>query len=168
MQDTTHTDLSGRSLPQLLRELSHSLGDLVRSEIALARAEMSEKASQAGTALASLAAGAAFGLAALIIVLQALVLVLAEVMPPWLASSLVGVAVAVLAFIMIRKGQNDLKAVNLAPRRTVDNVRQDARMMSDHVSNDTTHRGPTAAPADVGRPASGPTLRHDANREIPR
>ena len=134
MQETFHSEAAGRaetrSLPQLLRDLSYNVNDLVRSEIALAKAETSEKVSQVGTGIASIAAGAIFGLAALIIVLQALVIALSAVMDAWLASAIVGVVVAALAFFMMKKGQNDL-TTNLAPRRTTENLRRDAELVSE-------------------------------------
>ena len=166
MQGTTHSEEGARSLGTLLRDLTHNVSDLVRSEIALARAETSEKISQAGTAVASIAAGAAFGIAALIIVLQALVIALAEVMEPWLASALVGLAVAALAWFLIKKGQNDLKATNLMPDRTIRNVREDARMAADRVQPDHTARtsGHSVQPI---HPTHG-AMRHDIKQEAHR
>jgi hypothetical protein len=162
MNGTLHDD-SGRSLGTLLRDLTHDVSDLVRSEIALARAETAEKVSQAGTAVASIAAGAVFGLAALIIVLQAVVIALAEVMEPWLASAIVGVAVAALAWFMINKGQNDLKATSLMPERTVRNVRQDAQVVADHSSSSEAD----SASLHPIKPAQ-PGARYDSEQEARR
>ena len=172
MQGTTQSDDSGRSLGTLLRDLTHNVSDLVRAEIALARAETSEKVAQAGTAVASIAAGAAFGLAALIIVLQALVIGLAEVMEPWLAAAIVGIAVAALAWFLINKGQNDLKVTNMMPDRTIKNVRQDARMAADHVQPD--HAGAPYGQAVHPTQSVHPTtpspgaMRHDVKEEARR
>jgi uncharacterized membrane protein YqjE len=166
MQGTTQTDESGRSLGTLLRDLTHNVSDLVRSELALARAETSEKVSQAGTAIASIAAGAALGLAALIIVLQALVIALSNIMEPWLASALVGLAVAALAWFLIKKGQDDLKVSNLTPERTIDNVRKDARMAADHVQPD--HAGRTSNPSVHPINPSAGVKRSDVEQEARR
>ena len=91
-----------------------------------------EKISQAGVAAGSIAAGGILALAALIVLLQALVIALTELglAPAW-SSLIVGGAVAIIAFALIYKGINDLKGSNLAPRRTVESLRQDAHMVKE-------------------------------------
>jgi drug/metabolite transporter (DMT)-like permease len=105
---------------------------LFRKEIELARAETSEKISQAGVAAGAIAAGGILALAALIVLLGALVAALGEVMAPALAALIVGGVVAIIAFALIYKGMNDLKASNLAPTRTVEALRRDAHMVKEH------------------------------------
>jgi drug/metabolite transporter (DMT)-like permease len=123
-----------RSLKELLADLTHSVTTLFRKEIELARAEISEKLSEAGVAVGSLAAGGILGLAALIVLLQALVLALTELglAPAW-ASLIVGGVVAIIAFALIYKGMNDLKASNLAPTRTVEALKRDVHMVKEQV-----------------------------------
>jgi hypothetical protein len=73
-------------------------------------------------------------LAALIVLLQALVIALTELgLAPALASLIVGGVVAIIAFILIYKGMNDLKASSLAPTRTVESLRRDAHMVKEQV-----------------------------------
>ena len=67
-----------RSLKDLLADLSNSITTLFRKEIQLVRAETSEKVTQVGVAMGSLAGGAILALAALIVLLQALVIGLTE------------------------------------------------------------------------------------------
>jgi hypothetical protein len=121
-----------RSLKDLLSDLSNSITTLFRKEIQLARAETSEKVSQVAIALGSIAGGAILALAALIVLLQALVLGLTEVgVPPGWASLIVGVVVAAIAYASIHKGTSDLKASNLAPNRTVDSIKRDAQVVKE-------------------------------------
>ena len=91
-----------RSFKELLGDLTNSVTTLFRKEIELARAEIGEKFSEAGVAIGSLAAGAILGLAALIVLLQALVIALTELglAPAW-ASLIVGGVVAIIAFALI-------------------------------------------------------------------
>jgi hypothetical protein len=118
-----------RSLKGLLSDLSASITTLFRKEIQLARAETSEKITQSMVALGAIAGGAILALAALMVLLQALVIAIAEMgVPPALASLIVGVVVAAIAYFMIHKGTNDLKASSLAPTRTVDSLRSDAQL----------------------------------------
>jgi drug/metabolite transporter (DMT)-like permease len=118
-----------RSLKGLLGDLSASITTLFRKEIQLARAETSEKITQSMVALGAIAGGAILALAALIVLLQALVIAIAEMgVPPALAALIVGVVVAAIAYFMIHKGTTDLKASSLAPTRTVDSLRSDAQL----------------------------------------
>ena len=121
-----------RSLKELFGDLTHSVTTLFRKEIELARAETSEKINQAGVAAGAIAAGGVLALAALIVLLQALVIALAEVgVAPALSALIVGGVVAIIAFALIYKGMNDLKASNLAPTRTVEALRRDAHMVKE-------------------------------------
>lgn len=123
-----------RSIPDLLRALATDVTRLIRDEVALARAEMSEGAHRMGAAVVMIAAGAILGLAALIILLDAVVYGLANHMPAWLAAVIVGGVVAVIGFVMVRKGQNDLSAARLAPTRTAAQVGRDAQLVREHAS----------------------------------
>ena len=127
-----HTD--DRSLKDLLADLTESITTLFRQEIQLARAETSEKISQVGVAIGAIAGGAILALAALIVLLQALVIGIAEAgVPPGWASLIVGVVVAVIAYVMIHKGTSDLKASNLAPDRTMSSLKRDAQVVKEQV-----------------------------------
>jgi hypothetical protein len=122
-----HTE--DRSLKDLLSDLSGSISTLFRKEIQLARAETSEKITQSMVAVGAIAGGGILALAALIVLLQALVIAVAEMgVPPALAALIVGLVVAVIAYFMIHKGTNDLKASSLAPERTMDSLRRDAQL----------------------------------------
>jgi drug/metabolite transporter (DMT)-like permease len=121
-----------RSFKELLGDLTSSVSTLFRKEIELARAEASEKVGQAAVAAGSIAAGAILALAALIVLLQALVIALTELgLAPGWSALIVGGVVAVIAFALIYKGMNDLKASSLAPTRTVESLRRDAHMVKE-------------------------------------
>ena len=122
-----------RSLKDLFADLTHNVTTLFRKEIELARAEISEKIGQTGTAVGLIAAGAILALAALIVLLQALALGLAELgLAPGLAALIVGAVVAIIAFALLYKGMNNLKASSLTPTRTVEALRQDADVIKEH------------------------------------
>ena len=123
-----------RSLKDLFADLSNSITTLFRKEIQLVRAETSEKVTQVGVAMGSLAGGAILALAALIVLLQALVIGLTEAgIPAGWASLIVGLVVAVIAYVLIHKGTSDLKASHLAPSRTVDSLKRDAQVAKEQV-----------------------------------
>jgi hypothetical protein len=121
-----------RSLKDLLADLTESITTLFRKEIQLARAETSEKITQVGVAIGAIAGGAILALAALIVLLQALVIAITEAgVPAGWASLIVGVVVAVVAYVLIHKGTSDLKASNLAPSRTMGSLKRDAQVVKE-------------------------------------
>lgn len=125
-------DKTDQSLPSLLSDLTRDTVDLVRQEIALARAEMSLKISHAQTAMTSVAIGAAILLAGLFIILQAVVKAVEMMLPPqvapWLAPLIVGIAVAVIGYMMLKGGAAELTAEKLLPHKTMDSLKQDKNL----------------------------------------
>ena len=117
-----------KSLGTLMRDLLQQLSTLVRDEIQLARAEMTEKTNQVAAGAGMVGAALAFGIGAIVILLLALVLVLDAVMQAWLAALLVGIAAAVVAMLLMNAGRSKMKARNLAPNRTIDSVRRDGQL----------------------------------------
>jgi Putative Actinobacterial Holin-X, holin superfamily III len=121
-----------RSLKDLLADLTDSITTLFRKEIQLARAETSEKVTQVAVAIGAIAGGAVLALAALIVLLQALVIAITEAgVPAGWAALIVGVVVAIIAYVLIHKGTNDLKGSNLAPSRTIDSLKRDAQVVKE-------------------------------------
>lgn len=106
---------------------------LLRQELRLAQAESSEKFSQAMTALVSWLVGLLVAACALLVLLQALVLALSNVMAPSYAALLVGGAVASVAFILIQQGRSRINIGSLAPERTMKAMREDREMVMDKV-----------------------------------
>lgn len=124
-----------RSVGELLRDLAADVSALIRQEITLARTEAQEKVSQTMVAAMSIVAGALIAFAALIVLLDALVYGLTEAgLERWLAALIVGVVVALIGFLLVRKGQNDLSAASLTPERTTANVRKDLNLVKEQVS----------------------------------
>jgi hypothetical protein len=122
-------DKSDKSLAALLSDLTRDMVDLVRQEIALARAEMSTKIGSAQAALTSVAIGAAILLAGLFIILLAVVKGVEMILPPsvapWLAPLIVGAVVAAIGFVMLKGGSSKLTAENLMPNKTMDSLKRD-------------------------------------------
>lgn len=124
-----------KSLATLFSDLTRDTVELIRQEIALARAELSEKVSTAQGALSSMAIGAAVLLAGLFLLLQAAVQGLALVLPPelapWLAPLLIGLAVILIGWGMLRAGRSQLDPGNLAPHRTMESLRRDKAVVQE-------------------------------------
>ena len=112
----------------LLSELIRSIQTLIRQELRLAQAEGSEKVNQVMAGAIGLVAGMLIAFAALLVLLQALVVALADYMDPAWASLVVGIGVAIVGFGLMKYGQSNLKGANLVPERTVKSMRADADM----------------------------------------
>ena len=123
-----------RSLGDLLRDLANDSTRLVRDEIALARTEATNKARQAGVAVAMMVAGAVLAIPAILFVLQAVVTLLSNFMYDWIAMLLVALVLGLAAFLLVRKGQADLSAGSLTPERTAANLKRDVNLVQEKVS----------------------------------
>lgn len=117
------------SIRALLQELLTEVQRLFRQEIQLARAETQEKIGQVQYGAIHIAAGMGLAFAALLIILQAIVVGLSNFMAPWVASLIVGVVVAIIALILVMAGQSRLKAANLMPNRTIKSIRRDSDLV---------------------------------------
>jgi formate/nitrite transporter FocA (FNT family) len=122
--DRTGTD---RPLTGLLTELAQETTTLVRKEVELAKAEVSEKVSQATTGAVSLAAGGLVAFAGLIFLLLAATYYLATMMEPWLAALIVGGVVTLIGVILVVIGKSRLNTRNLQPTRTLATLQDDKR-----------------------------------------
>jgi hypothetical protein len=132
VRDTGSTDgHSAASTTALIRTASEQISRLVRAELRLSRAEMTAKARRAGVG-AGLFGGAGvvalYGVSAL---LTALVLVLALVMPTWLAALVVTVGLFAATAVMALIGRGLFRQIgSLAPERTLESIRADVRTVS--------------------------------------
>jgi hypothetical protein len=115
-----------RPVSSLLSDLARQTGLLLRQEVALAKAEMIGKLTQVGTGIGMLAAGGLVAFAGFIYVLAAAMFGLGMVVDLWLAALLVGVVVLLLGGMLIWIGRARLQAENLAPRRTIRSLKDDA------------------------------------------
>lgn len=137
MEMSARNDTSERrSVIGLISDLWRESSALFRAETELAKAELAEKVSQVQTALISVAVGGAILLAAILLLLDAAVNALAQVLPPehasWLSPLIVGLVVGVIGLIALAKGRRDLEARKLAPARTMRSLRRDAELTKEH------------------------------------
>ncbi|WP_207481501.1 phage holin family protein [Arenibaculum pallidiluteum] len=116
-----------RPLTQLLSDLATETTTLVRKEVELARAEVSEKVGQATAGAVSLAAGGLVAFAGLIFLLLAAVYGLTRVVPDWAAALIVGAVVTLVGVVMLLVGKRKLSATSFEPRRTIETLKDDKR-----------------------------------------
>jgi hypothetical protein len=122
-------DKTDKSLGTLFSDLTRDMVDLVRQEIALARAEMTSKMAGIQAALISVAIGAAILLAGLFILLLAVVRGLEMVLPPdvapWLSPLIVGLVIVGAGFVLLKGGTAKLSVDKLVPHKTIESLKQD-------------------------------------------
>jgi hypothetical protein len=120
---TSQTD---RSLPELFGDAMAQLAKLVGNEFALARAELAEKASQAGRAAALIGAGMVLMIPAIVVLLfaAAAALIRGGLSDP-LAYLCAGGGAAIVAGALIATGLGRLSGDALKPSITLEQVERD-------------------------------------------
>ena len=124
--DIAMNSSSNRSIPELFSDAVGQLAKLIGNEFELARAELSDKASQAGRAAAMIGAGAVILIPALVILLFALssALIRAGLSDP-IAYLITGVGAVVVSAILIGVGLSRLSGDALKPAVTIEQVQRD-------------------------------------------
>jgi MFS family permease len=124
-----------RSLGDLFAELARETGTLVRQEVQLAKAELTESATEAGRGIAFLFLGGAVVYAGFLAVLAAVILGLWDAgMEGWQAALLVGVVVAIVGAVLIMRARASLDVSHLAPRRTIATLKEDTEWAKEQIS----------------------------------
>jgi MFS family permease len=114
-----------RGIGELVKDLASQTSTLVRQEIQLAQAEVTEKGKLAGKGVGLLAGGAVFGLLALGALTAALIALLDDAMPTWVAALIVMALWAIVAFVLAKAGQRSLQRATPPAPQTVETVKED-------------------------------------------
>ena len=131
----------GRSIPVIITDLLTHLATLVRKEGELARAEVTEKITQASRGFILVAVGAVLLMPALVILLQAATAALAENgYTSASAALIVGGATLIIGLILLAVGASRLKAENLLPNKTIHQLQHDAAVAKQMRQDDDLQR----------------------------
>jgi len=132
MQERRVAGRDERSLGELFADLVQELTTLVRQEIALARTELSQKASQVGRNIGFLALGGAVAYAGFLALVAAAIIALGELgVPWWLSALIVGLVVAGAGYLLVRRGLDALRQTDLTPQQTIETLREDAQLVKE-------------------------------------
>jgi Putative Actinobacterial Holin-X, holin superfamily III len=145
------------SLADHFRELATELGDRVRQELALARAEITEKLGFAGRQTALIGIGAICTAVSVVVLAGAAVLTLGQVLPLWLAAIAVALALGATGQLLVRKATAALRTMSLIPTETLAAIGADASWVEHELHEtleDAKHKlviaaAPEPAPAPV-------------------
>ncbi len=123
---------SRMSIRDIVGGVAEDASSLVRGELALARAELEQKANRLIVGVISLLGAMLLAFAGLIVVLIAAAQALTRVMPDWAASLIVGGVVLLIGVAMAATARRALSPAGMMPARTVSNVQADARVVKEH------------------------------------
>lgn len=121
------------SLGDIAGGLAGDVQDLVRGELALARAELDHKLHSLIGGAVSLVGGALVGFAGLVVLLEGGAAVLAKWVPAWAALLIVGLVIVLVGGLIARAGLARLSLKNLTPDRTAANLKKDGRILKEHL-----------------------------------
>lgn len=121
-----------RDAPVLFVETLRHLSSLLQNELSLAKAEIRENVSRAGTGIAFLVIAVVLALVALNVLASAAVAWIAAAgLSVGLSALIVGGLLLAIAAVFVVTGRNRLSAEALNPDRTVANVKRDVAAMKE-------------------------------------
>jgi uncharacterized membrane protein YqjE len=121
-------DQRDRATGELLKELSDETTTLVKQEIALAKAELAEKAKPAGIGAGMFGGAGLFGLGAFLSLTAFFIALLDGAVAIWLAALIVAVVYGAIAGVLALAGKQKVKeATPVAPEQAMESVKEDVQ-----------------------------------------
>jgi MFS family permease len=128
MADNQHNARPDASTADLMRQLSEQTTRLVRQEIELAKAEVSEKGKKAGIGVGMFGGAGVTALYAVGALIAAIIAALSLGMDTWIAALIVAVVLGAIAGILALQGRNKVQeALPPVPEESVDSVKADVQ-----------------------------------------
>ena len=118
-------DPRDRGLGELVKDLASQTSTLVRQEIKLAQAEVTEKSKVAGKGAGMLAGAAVTALLALGALTAVLIIALDSFLPLWLAALIVTLMWLAIAAVLAMSGKKALQSATPPAPQTVETVKED-------------------------------------------
>jgi Putative Actinobacterial Holin-X, holin superfamily III len=136
MENQTQNELREQPMGQVAKELTSDLSLLVRQELALARAEMTEKGRTAAPGLGMFGGAGVMALSAAGALTAFLVLVLSLFLPDWAAALIVGAVFAAVAYVLVQRGKERVAdAGTPVPEQTIETVKEDVEWAKTRASS---------------------------------
>jgi uncharacterized membrane protein YqjE len=128
MSTQDQNELRERPTGDLLKELSDHTTTLVKQEIDLAKAELSEKGKKAGLGAGMFGGAGLFGVFAFAALTTCIIAALESPLNLWLAALIVAVVYAAVAGVLALQGRNKVKEVGPpVPEQTTESVKEDVQ-----------------------------------------
>ena len=114
-----------RSIGELFSDLSQQTSDLIRQEMRLAKAELSDKLSDVGKHAMMIGAALVLGLTAVGAVAATIALLLVEVgVEPWLAAAITAAALGLTAYLLAQSAISALRKKSITPVETIHSIKE--------------------------------------------
>lgn len=121
-------DLRAQPTGELVKQLSEQTSTLVRQEMELAKAELTERGKAAGVGAGLLGGAGAIALLAAGALTACLILLLSKAMDAWVAALIVTVIYGAAAGLLALNGRDRIKeGMPPAPEQTVESMKEDVR-----------------------------------------
>ena len=148
----TGTSGTERTIGQLVADATHDIEGIVRGEIALAKAEVTDGAKVLGKG-AGLLAGAAFlVLMGVVFLLHSAAWGISTWLPVWAGYLIVAVVVLIVATVLGLMGKKALETARPAPERAIDQAQRTIAVIKEPFADPDAVDATAAA---AGTPASG-------------
>ena len=132
-------ELRERPIGDLVKQLAGQTSTLVKQEIDLAKAELTQKGQVAGKGAGLIGGAAVVGLLAAGALTACLILALAEVIPAWLSALIVALVFGAVAAVLALQGRNRIRAAAPpVPEQTIDTVKEDVEWAKTRTSSART------------------------------
>jgi hypothetical protein len=119
-------ELRERPLGDVARDLTRDVTLLVRQEVELAKAEMTEKGRTAAPGLGMIGGAGVVGLMAAGSLTAFLILVLSVFLPEWASGLIVGAVLAAVAYLLVKQGKERVEEAGAPiPTQTIETVKED-------------------------------------------
>jgi Flp pilus assembly protein TadB len=115
---------NNRSIADVLQDIVANVQTIIRSEVRLAKTEITEEATKASRAAGMLAGGAVAGLFTIWLLLLTILFALAIVIPMWSAALLLLIIMCVITAVLLSAGKKRFKAVHATPEKTIESVKE--------------------------------------------
>jgi uncharacterized membrane protein YqjE len=121
-------ELRERPTGELLKQLSDHTTTLVKQEIELAKAELSEKGKKAGLGAGMFGGAGLFGVFAFAALTTCIIVALDLAMPLWLAALIVTVVYAAIAGVLALQGRSKVQEAGPpVPEQATESVKEDVQ-----------------------------------------
>ena len=129
-----HGDLVDRPLKELVSGIGKDMGLLVRQEIQLAKAELSEQTARVAKGAVNIGIGTFLAYAGVLALVTTLVLVLIAVgTAPWLAAAVVTVVLLIAGYATIQSGRHQLAGGTPTLQKTKDNAKETVHRLKERL-----------------------------------
>jgi len=121
-------DLADRPVGELLKQLSEQTSTLVRQEMELAKAELTQKGKRAGLGAGMFGGAGLFAIYAFGALTACAILALATAVDGWLAALIVAAVYGAIAGVLALTGKKQVsQAVPPAPEQATESVKEDVQ-----------------------------------------